>query len=295
MLYFLFPRIGYYFLILLIPLAFFILNKKKKNNLEFILDSILSFLMVILSFRYFLWILINHYLKYIILLIYALNLIYLIFNVKKPVKIEHDKKFFYFKFILTLIFLVLNLLLFYGIFPDEKPVDLSFPLKNGNYYVFYGGKFPFYNLGHLRKNNRNNYSMDVVKMNEYGFAAKKLYSKKFTDHFIYNEFIYSPCNGKVNKIVNIKKDGPDKKTRGIIPNNIIIIQYKDYDVCMAHLIKDSFLVKEGDIVKTGDKIGLSGSAGCEMPHLHIQVFKKNRSVPFTFSNKFYYDNCVIKN
>jgi len=227
-----------------------------------------------------------------VLFFYVLNCIIIAIYIKKFIFIKKNRIYYSFKIILFPVFIILNLLLFYGAFPDEKPFELTFPLKNGYYYVYQGGKSPFYNILHS-KNPWNKYSMDIVKMNKFGFAVKKLLNDEFLNHEIYNEIVYSPCGGKVVTIVNNKNDGINKNETGKI-NNCVIIKYENYLIALAHIKKDSFFVKEGDVIKKGDKLGLAGSAGCRLPHLHIQVMKNKTSMPFTFNNKFYYDNCIIK-
>ncbi len=75
-------------------------------------------------------------------------------------------------------------------------------------------------------------------------------------------------------------------------NHVVIEIGPEKFVLLAHLMKDSVVVREGDPVRRGDKIARCGNSGnTSEPHLHLQVQNRAdfdapglRTHPIFFSN-----------
>nr|MDQ3073783.1 M23 family metallopeptidase [Bacteroidota bacterium] len=75
-----------------------------------------------------------------------------------------------------------------------------------------------------------------------------------------------------------------------------VIQCDKYRIFMAHILKGSYLAKEGDNVKPGQPLARLGNSGFTVePHLHIQAYTDynktgdllpGRSVPMLFRDRF---------
>jgi hypothetical protein len=87
-----------------------------------------------------------------------------------------------------------------GYFFSGKFVELSFPLKNGTYYVAHGGNSPTINYHNIYPAQR--YALDIVKLNALGARANQLYPRSLTDYAIFEETLYSPCDGTIANLVN---------------------------------------------------------------------------------------------
>ncbi|MBT8124518.1 MAG: M23 family metallopeptidase, partial [Gammaproteobacteria bacterium] len=69
--------------------------------------------------------------------------------------------------------------------------------------------------------------------------------------------------------------------------NFILIQHYDETIARyIHLTQDGALVEIGDEVNQGDIIGLSGSSGTSIPHLHFDVFEED-SISCTMGHESY--------
>lgn len=77
--------------------------------------------------------------------------------------------------------------------------------------------------------------------------------------------------------------------------NYAAINHKDTIVCLAHMIKDSLMVKKGGLIKVGQPIGKVGNSGYSSePHLHMHAENESQGVPMTFNGKFLVRNTVLK-
>lgn len=167
-----------------------------------------------------------------------------------------------------------------------KPViaNLRFPMKAGNYFVLQGGKGLPANFFH-----KASYAMDIVKLDSYGRRANNIFSTRLNDYYIFNDTVYSPCNGLV---VNVRNDNPDNippsRRRGPHNLNAVLIDAGDYYVFLGHFKKGSVIVQEGDSVVTGQPLALAGNSGSSLePHLHIQANRKTAGVPWYRSKPLY--------
>ncbi len=170
-------------------------------------------------------------------------------------------------------------------FYDERPIPLAFPFKNGAYAVFEGGNgrvssLMNYHYGaSMHKGARTNlsmrYAVDITKLTRWGNDAKGYLPLHNDRYAVFNQVLYSPCDGLVS---HIEDQWPNETPwSGTPPYNVgnhVFITSKDFGVLMGHLQKGSLLVKEGDTVKKGQPIAQVGNSGwTSQPHLHIQAMK----------------------
>lgn len=189
-------------------------------------------------------------------------------------------------------------------FYDETPVNLRFPFKNGTYAVFEGGngKASFlmnYHYGaSIHKGARTNlsmrYAVDITKVTRWGNDADGFLPMKNEMYAVFNEVVYSPCDGEVSEVED--KWPNETPWSGKAPYNVgnhILITSNDFGVLMGHLQKGSMLVRPGDRVTKGQPIAQAGNSGwTSQPHLHIQAMKKSagsfwgwEGLPISFDGK----------
>jgi Peptidase family M23 len=188
-----------------------------------------------------------------------------------------------------------------GYFFTGTPIELSFPLKNGTYYVAHGGNSPIINYHNTHPTQR--YALDIMKLNVLGARANGFFPQSLTDYTIFGETLYSPCDGTISTLVNdLPNLVPGEKDRKNPAGNHILLRCKGADILMAHLLKDSITSQVGSLVRSGDaiaKVGNSGNTG--EPHLHIHARKANtgkssldgEGVPISFDGKFLTRNSVL--
>jgi hypothetical protein len=178
----------------------------------------------------------------------------------------------------TLFFGALAVLYFTGTTGRAEVVELSFPLKTGKYFILQGGKGLPSNFFHYSYRGAV-FAIDIVKLNETGNRASHIFSDKLEDYAIFNDTVYSPCDGIVMRTENDNPDNiPPSRKRGPTNTNLVTIETSSYYVFMAHFKQGSVLVKEGQRIKQGQPIALVGNSGFTLePHLHIQAHKKTQN------------------
>jgi len=168
---------------------------------------------------------------------------------------------------------------------DEKPVNLAFPFKKGVYAIFEGGNgkasslmnYHYGGATHKRAgvNRSMKYAVDFTKLSIWGNDAHGFLPGENEKYAVFNEVVYSPCDGQVFDIVDQWPNeipGGNKAPYNV--GNHIVIQSGDFLVLMGHLQKGSFQVKVGERVKTGQPVARAGNSGWTIqPHVHMQAMK----------------------
>jgi hypothetical protein len=204
-------------------------------------------------------------------------------------------------FILTL-FMSLNLSAFKAYSTPEPSISLSFPLKQGTYYVGQGGNSSLVN--HHYESQAQRFALDIVKLNGWGIRARGLYPSELNRYEIFDDELYSPCDGKVVKITDELPDNIPPHTDSInLAGNHIVIKTDKYLVLLAHMKINSIAVREGESLKKGQSIGKVGNSGnTSEPHLHIHAVQgeeiedvlKGIGVPIVFDNRFLVRNSLVR-
>lgn len=162
------------------------------------------------------------------------------------------------------------------------------------------------------------YAYDFMAVNEKNRVSSKIRLNTLfgtedpKEFYSFGKSIYSPINGKVIKIHDGEIDQKVRRSlfagipylltqyqrvkKGIndVAGNYIIIQPINSlnFICIVHIKKESFVVKEGDNILEGDKIAECGNSGNSIqPHIHIQAMDSldpytTKGIPLYF-NQFY--------
>jgi hypothetical protein len=140
------------------------------------------------------------------------------------------------------------------------------------------------------------YAYDFIMMDDSGRSYLGNF-KKSDSYYCYDKAILSPADGVVEEVANESEDsliiGNGKlfsRAKHIAGNYIVIKHTENEYSTLAHLKKDSILVKAGDKVHRGQKIAVCGNTGnSSEPHLHFQVqdgasFYHSAGIPIRFKN-----------
>ena len=188
--------------------------------------------------------------------------------------------------------------------PPTKPIiELSFPLRNGWYYVAHGGAWHIVNYHASNKSQR--FALDIVRLNSLGFRARGLYPSRLKAYAIFHDVLYSPCNGRVTAVVNDLPDlPPGEMDSERVAGNHIVIQCTGGDtfIGLAHLARGSICVNPGEVVAAGQRLAQIGNSGnTSEPHLHIHAKRGGRpgsmldgeGVAIRFGGRWLIRNSVI--
>lgn len=177
--------------------------------------------------------------------------------------------------------------------PAASAVELTFPLRGGNYLVLNGGNDIRINshlktldesVPRFRAYRGNSYAVDIIQVNQFGLRATGIVPSDPAAYLIYGEPVFSPCDGEIITAV----DGfPDLKIPKIDPvnrsGNHVILRCGDADILLAHFRPQSLSVRAGMMIQVGDQIAEVGNSGAsDEPHLHIHAQRPGSSIaPFS--------------
>jgi hypothetical protein len=244
------------------------------------------------------WDWLSYYLRFILLILFLIA-VFKSYTKAKHLPLYSTKKS---KFLFSLavhcfmiiIFANFSFLIWQGSFVHDPPVELSFPLKNGTYYVAHGGSSSI--LNHHNTDRAQQYALDIVKLNRFGTRANGIYPTDLTKYAIFQDTVYSPCSGKVISADNSFPDLiPPETDRQYPTGNYVLIACDRIEILVAHLMSGSITVKLGELVSVDQAIALVGNSGnTTEPHLHIHARQENSGetildgigVPITFSGRF---------
>jgi hypothetical protein len=198
--------------------------------------------------------------------------------------------------------------------PKGTIVELSFPLRSGNYYIANGGSTPMVNA-HLmtlvddrfRAYRGQSYGVDILGLNAFGVHATVPLPHDPRSYEIFGDAIYSPCDG----IVARSEDGlpdlsPPRADRTNMAGNYVLVEcgeYGDFHVLLGHMRWGSVRVHPGDYVTTDTLLGEVGNSGnSNEPHLHVHVQRPGRlwdpfagdPLPFTFEGRYLVRNDRVR-
>lgn len=289
---------------LIVPFVFLTFaGKKHKDKITSISWIFLSFTYVSYIFLTGVWDWVGYYFRYI-WIVALLIVLYQAYRKHKQVPFGPERSWkswitIIFFFILSIVFLVITIFSFVGRYYKETPLELQFPLRNGNYYVAHGGSVPIIN--YHNEYLPQQYALDIVKINSWGFRTKGLYPDELDKYAIYGDRLYSPCQGTVLKSVDGFEDRiPSDYMNGLpegtpAAGNHVIIDCNGTEVYIAHMQKGSVQVQAGDIVDEHTWIGNVGNSGnTSEPHLHIHAERNGIGIPIIFDGRFLVRNDVIR-
>lgn len=197
---------------------------------------------------------------------------------------------------LLLIFGFYNLNIFNGYTTGDEAIDLAFPLKEGTYYVGHGGNST--QLNYHNAYEPQQYAIDIVALNSFGFRANGLFPTELDMYTIYGNTLSSPCAGEV---VETRDGLPDMTPPESNPDqpegNYIGVVCEGYDavIYIAHMQQGSVAVNETEAIQEGQPIGTVGNSGnTSEPHLHIHAEKEGVGVPITFNEEFLTRNDLVR-
>lgn len=271
-----------------------------KSKLEWILDAVATTLFAAWLFQAGNWSWIGYYFRYLLVVILIVTLVLSWRKIRElPLKVDYSSKqkmpmavsiFF------AAVFGAYNVFAFTGYTTNETALELAFPLKEGTYFIGQGGNSTM--LNYHQSYEPQQYALDILKVNQFGIRANGLYPKELTKYHIYEDDLFSPCNGKV---VEMESGLPDFAPPEADPENAtgnyvaLTCETSDAVVYLAHMQKGSVTVEVGELVEVGQKIGMVGNSGnTTEPHLHIHAEKDGVGIPLRFDGKFLVRNQLVR-
>jgi len=220
------------------------------------------------------WVYLTIYAKYVFGILFLLLLIAKLV-MRKGGSVQVKGWSIFLNLFFAFIFAALSVLYFTGSTGKPETVALSFPLKKDKYFILQGGKGLPSNFFHYSYRGAV-YAIDIVRLDRLGNRASKIFSSRLEDYHIFNDTIYSPCDGFIQSARDENPDNiPPDRTRGPSNTNAVVIEADSFYVFMAHLKYKGVFVHEGQTIRTGQPIGLVGNSGFTLePHLHIQAHKR---------------------
>lgn len=287
---------------LILPLSFIIMLWKEKDSskLESIVKMLATVMIVGWAFQTGRWDWISYYIRYLLLLMLVVSLFFSVKKMKKlPFTIKQTRKQKLntgIHVFLILVFGFYNASAISGNTAQQQGIELSFPLKNGTYYVAHGGSHTQLNYHNAYESQQ--FALDIVKLNKFGIRASGFYPKELDKYEIHGDILYSPCNGEVLEARSHLPDlTPPEMDAEHPEGNYLAISCdnKDAVVYIAHMQQESVKVTEGNRVKELEPIGLVGNTGnSSEPHLHIHAEKDGIGIPIQFNGEFFIRNSLIK-
>ncbi len=259
------------------------------------------------------WAIYGYYFRYIIATVWLFATIHLFFRIRElPLKVAKNPREKFGQlviFVFTFVLIIFSGWAFWGHFVSEGSVALSFPLRNGAYYIIEGGNSPMINTYHALPPIPQKFALDIVKLQGFGKRADGLFPDDLTNYAIFDEPVYSPCDGMVIAVIDSlpdirnKHEGMDEeKSYG----NYVIIGKGDCQIKISQLKLGSIPVEKGATVAEGQLIGRVGCSGdVAEPHLHIEAtlpatdprvtrYWDRSGVPILFDHRFLVRNDRIE-
>ena len=241
------------------------------------------------------WVFTSYYLRYVSFVSFALVIIYSYRRMKAGTAVVKERSTPWQLLVLALLlFTILDALAIAAYYQPGKPLNLSFPLTSGSYYVLQGGNSvvtnPFHALGGTKL------ALDIVKLNRFGNRADGIAPQALSNYEIFGEKLFSPCDGAVLSVRDGLPDNepgrPDVKHP---EGNHIILKCSDAEVFLAHLKRGSISVTAGEAVVTEQLLGEIGNSGNTLePHMHISATKGGAEIGLSFNGGKLSVNSVVR-
>ncbi len=190
--------------------------------------------------------------------------------------------------------------------PIGTPVDLTFPLRSGHYYIANGGSTELVNA-HLKLLTGERfrpfrgaaYGVDIVALDVLGNRATGFAPSDPAQYAIFGDAIYAPCEGVAVRVEDWLPDlAPADDDRTHMAGNFVMLECGDtgeFHVLLGHMRSGSVKVHPGDYVTTDTKLGEVGNSGnTDEPHLHVHAQRPGQiwdvfigdPLPLTFNGRY---------
>ncbi|RKQ33453.1 M23 family metallopeptidase [Oceanobacillus halophilus] len=289
---------------LILPAAFIISlwRAKYTNRLDWLIQVLFTLIFITWLVMAGRWDWLGYYLRFL-WIIPTLLAIYLSYRktralpFRKPLE-TNEKISRGINIFLIIIFGLYNVAVFisFSSTSKEEAIELTFPLKDGTYYIAHGGSTTMMN--YHNSYDPQAFALDVLALNNYGARANGLYPKDLDKYVIYGDILYSPCSGNV---LETEENLPDLTPPEMDPQqpkgNYVAIQCENSDaiIYIAHMQENSITVESGQFIEESQPIGSVGNSGnTSEPHLHIHAEKDGVGVPLKFDGEFLVRNDLVK-
>jgi hypothetical protein len=171
--------------------------------------------------------------------------------------------------------------------PPGDPIDVTFPLGSGTYFVVNGGSQALTNahLGTLEGERfapyrGQSYGVDLVRINRVGLRVPGLLPADPAAYFIYGDPVLAPCRGRVVFVEDGAGDmSPPQADRAHMAGNHVILECGSVWIVLGHLQRRSVAVHVGQITELGHVLGLVGNSGnTGEPHLHVHAQRPGSTI-----------------
>lgn len=192
---------GILFILPFIFIGMLFINKFK-SKLEWLLDVVVTFLLVSWLYQASAWSWIGYYFRFVMVGLLMIAIIYSWGKVRKlPFKIHEKKKIsFIVNIILIFVFGLYNIFVLTSYSTNATKLELDFPMAEGTYFIGQGGDHV--QMNYHQSYEPQQYALDIVALNTLGTRAKGFYPKDLDRYEIFGHAIVSPCAGVVTEMEN---------------------------------------------------------------------------------------------
>ena len=191
---------------LILPSLFiiWIWKGKYKTKFDWLIRSVLVGTFILYIFLSGRWDWVSYYFRFLLLFLFTITLCCSYRkNRRVHFYIRKDFKGWFLtgiNFIVIVIFILFSAFALSGYFYTDNGINLSFPLKNGVYYVGHGGSNLIINYHNVVKSQQ--FELDIVKLNIFGIKSLGILPEDLNKYEIFGDTIYSPCSGIIIDVEN---------------------------------------------------------------------------------------------
>lgn len=273
---------------------YWVLTAELRSRLRWAVEMAVGASIVAFAFLAGPWAFTSYYLRYVVLGVFALVVLYAYGRAKRARAMQQDQTPRRRVLPATILglFVILDALAVASHVRPRESLHLSFPLASGNYYVLQGGNSvvtnPFHSLSGTKL------ALDIVGLNAFGNRANGIAPRTLADYEIYGDIVYSPCEGIVLAVQDTAADNPPGSPDTEHPANHVTVKCGQVEIFMAHLMQGSATVVAGNTVALKQALGKVGNSGNTLePHLHIGAKKNGAEMGLVFDGRWLSMNSVV--
>lgn len=263
------------------------LKVRSRNKFSWLLKATASGSIVAFVFLAGPWAFTSYYLRYGLLGLFTLVILYSYWRMKLSGTVCKGQPIgqIIISLSVLLLFTMLNAAAIASHIYPSKSLNLSFPLRAGNYYVLQGGNSLITNPFHALSGSK--LALDIVRLNTFGNRAKGIAPRALDNYEIFGDRVYSPCAGIIASVRgNLLDNVPGKTNMEYPEGNYIIVKCAEAEILIAHLKQGSVVVNAGEVVLPGQLLGQVGNSGNTLePHLHIGARKSGVEMGIIFNGR----------